>query len=52
MKASLVAYDVRELYKKVELKIIKTEYIRGCPKWSATQIWTLEILRVNKIKIH
>jgi hypothetical protein len=27
MKASLVAYDFRELYKKLELKIVKYGYI-------------------------
>jgi hypothetical protein len=32
MKASFVAYDYRELYKKSELKIIKYGYVRGCPK--------------------
>jgi hypothetical protein len=32
MKASLVTYDFRELHKKSELKIIKYEYVRGCPK--------------------
>jgi hypothetical protein len=32
MKASLVAYDFRELYKKSELKIIKYGYVRDCPK--------------------
>jgi hypothetical protein len=29
MKASLVAYDFRELHKKPELKIVKPEYVRG-----------------------
>ena len=32
MKASLVAYDFRKLYKKSELKIIKFGYVRGYPK--------------------
>jgi hypothetical protein len=32
MKAFLVAYDFRELQKKSELKIIKSRYVRGCPK--------------------
>jgi hypothetical protein len=32
MKASLVAYDFRELQKKPELKIVKSGYVRGCPK--------------------
>jgi hypothetical protein len=32
MKASLVAYDFRELYKKSELKIVKSGYVRGCQK--------------------
>jgi hypothetical protein len=32
MKASLVAYDLRELHKKSELKIVKFGYVRGCPK--------------------
>jgi hypothetical protein len=32
MKASLVAYDFREIYKKSELKIIKFGYVRGYPK--------------------
>jgi hypothetical protein len=32
MKASLVAYDFRELHKKPELKIVKFGYVRGCPK--------------------
>jgi hypothetical protein len=32
MKASLVAYDGRELHKKSELKIIKYGYVRGCLK--------------------
>jgi hypothetical protein len=32
MKASLVAYDFRELHKKSALKIVKYGYVRGCPK--------------------
>jgi hypothetical protein len=32
MKASLIAYDFRELHKKPELKIIKSGYVKGCPK--------------------
>jgi hypothetical protein len=32
MKASLVAYDFREIHKKSKLKIVKYEYVRGCPK--------------------
>jgi hypothetical protein len=32
MKASLVAYDFRELYKKIELKIVKYGHVKGCPK--------------------
>jgi hypothetical protein len=32
MKASIVAYDFRELYKKSEIKMIKYEYVRGCLK--------------------
>jgi hypothetical protein len=32
MKASLGAYDFRELYKKSEQKIVKSGYVRGCPK--------------------
>jgi hypothetical protein len=32
MKASLVAYDFREIHKKPELKIVKFGYFRGCPK--------------------
>jgi hypothetical protein len=31
MKASLVAYDFGELYKKTELEIVKHGYVRGCP---------------------
>jgi hypothetical protein len=32
MKASLVAYDFRELYKKSKIKVVKYGYARGCPK--------------------
>jgi hypothetical protein len=32
MKASLVAYDFREIHKKSKLKIVKFGYVRGCPK--------------------
>jgi hypothetical protein len=32
MKASLVAYDFKELQKKSELKIVKSGHVRGCPK--------------------
>jgi hypothetical protein len=32
MKASLVAYDFREIHKKAELKIVKFGDVRGCPK--------------------
>jgi hypothetical protein len=32
MKASLEAYDGRELLKKSEIKIVKYGYVRGCPK--------------------
>jgi hypothetical protein len=38
MEAFLVAYDLRELCKKTKLKLIKKEYVRGCPKWPVTQI--------------
>jgi hypothetical protein len=34
MKASLVAYDFRELHNKSKLKIVKYGYVRGCPKMS------------------
>jgi hypothetical protein len=46
MKASLVAYDGRELHKKSKLKIIKHGYVKGCPKRLA-QIGLLKILGVN-----
>jgi hypothetical protein len=32
MKASLVAYDFKELQKKSELKIVEYGYAKGCPK--------------------
>jgi hypothetical protein len=32
MKASLVAYDFRELHKKSDLKIVKYASVRDCPK--------------------
>jgi hypothetical protein len=32
MKASLIAYDFRELHKKSELKIAKYGYVNACPK--------------------
>jgi hypothetical protein len=32
MKASPVAYDFREVYKKSKIKIVKYEYVKGCPK--------------------
>jgi hypothetical protein len=32
MKASIVAYDFRELHKKSEIKIVNFGYVRGCPK--------------------
>jgi hypothetical protein len=32
MKASLVAYDFREIHKNSELKIIKYRYVKGFPK--------------------
>jgi hypothetical protein len=32
MKASLVAYDFRELQKKPKVEIVKYGYVRGCPK--------------------
>jgi hypothetical protein len=51
MKAFLVAYDVRELQKKLEIKIIKHGYVKGCPKWPAIQIWSLEILGINLSKL-
>jgi hypothetical protein len=37
MKAFFVAYYYRELYKKIELKLVKNEYVRGYPKWHAIQ---------------
>jgi hypothetical protein len=47
MKASLVAYDFRELHKESEFKIIECGYIKGCQKWLETQIWSLEILGIK-----
>jgi hypothetical protein len=38
MKASLVAYNGRELHKKLEIKIIKFGYVRGCSKKLATNL--------------
>jgi hypothetical protein len=32
MKAFFVAYDFRELHKKIAMKIVKYGYVRGCPK--------------------
>jgi hypothetical protein len=32
MEVSLVAYDFRELHKKLELNIVKSGYVIGCPK--------------------
>jgi hypothetical protein len=32
MKASLVAYDFKELQKKSELNIVEYGYDKGCPK--------------------
>jgi hypothetical protein len=42
MKASLVAFDVRELSKNSQLKIIKYEYVRGCPKLPASKSYHLK----------
>ena len=47
MKAFLVAYDCISLYKKSNLKKLKIEYVKGCPKWLVTQIWLFEILVVK-----
>jgi hypothetical protein len=44
MKASLVAYDGRELQKKLEIKIINYHRL---PKRLATQIGLLKILGIN-----
>jgi hypothetical protein len=38
MKASLVAYDYRELHKELEIKIVNYAYVTGCLKTPATQI--------------
>jgi hypothetical protein len=32
MKASLIAYDFRDLHKKLELKIVKYGNVRDCPE--------------------
>jgi hypothetical protein len=32
MKDSLITYDFREIHKKSELKIVKSGYVRACPK--------------------
>ena len=42
-----VACDFRELHKKSQIKIVKSGYVRGWPKYSVTQIWSLKILGVN-----
>jgi hypothetical protein len=47
MKAFFVAYDYGELHKKLELKIMKYGYVKGCPKKPATQIGSLKILGVK-----
>jgi hypothetical protein len=47
MKASLVAYDSRELKQKSNLKIVKYGYVKGCPRQPATQIWLFEFLGIN-----
>jgi hypothetical protein len=47
MKASLVAYDFRELLKIPELKIANYGYVKGCPKMPTTQIGLLKILGVD-----
>jgi hypothetical protein len=31
-KTSLVAYDFKELHKKLEIKIIKLDYVKDFPK--------------------
>jgi hypothetical protein len=46
-ETSLVAYDFRELHKKLELKIIKNEHIRDCLKWPIIQILLIEIIGVK-----
>jgi hypothetical protein len=45
MKASLVAYDGRELRKMSELKIVIYGHVRGCPKRLATQNWVAQNFR-------
>jgi hypothetical protein len=47
MKAFLVAYNYRELHKKLELKTMKRGYIKGCLNRSKTQIGSFEILGVK-----
>jgi hypothetical protein len=47
VKAFLVAYDFEELYRRLELQVIKIKYVKGCPKWQPTQIWLLKILEIN-----
>jgi hypothetical protein len=47
MKASLVAYEFRNLEEMHKLKIVKYGYIKGSLKWPATHIWLLKILGVN-----
>jgi hypothetical protein len=44
MKASLVGYNGRELYKKLELKIVKYGYVRGYPKRPVFLIGSLKVL--------
>jgi hypothetical protein len=46
MKASLVACGVIQ---KLEIKIVLNEYVRGFPKWPATQIWSLKDLGVKRL---
>jgi hypothetical protein len=47
LNSIFVACDFRELHKKPELKIVKTQHVRACPKERATQIWSLKILGIN-----
>jgi hypothetical protein len=47
MRASLVAYDGRELHQKSKIKILKYGYVRGCPKRPANKIGSLKILGDN-----
>jgi hypothetical protein len=44
-----VAYDFGELHKKLGLKMVKSEYIRGCPKSQSIHIWSLNFLGVKII---